>query len=713
MHASTYHRAAPLVWLGALATFALAGTGGCARLIGDLQAEEQGARLIVRVSVEGNDALSDGELTDRLAMRGKSGLNPFSDAVVLDNVQVALDRQRIKSVYAVNGYFHARVSDYRIIDLNEDLVEIRYQVVEGPPTRIAELSFDGFDKPPKAAAADDETRRLQVLHEALPTYVPLQKADVWNEEDYKAGKSRIRKAFRDRGFLHVKVGGTSFVDREANTAVVRYTIVPGALATLGKVTASGMKTITETRVLQRVPLEPKQILEPADLEGVERRVYDLGVFFSARAVPQYNPETKRTDLDIQVQEMPLRGWRAGVGIELDNERSEAYGLGGFEHKNLLGGLRRLDIEIKPSLVVLNSFFDIDKLGPAGSGGITFRQPSFGLEYLTFTARAGYELGFDQGYQSHKVEAYLGFAYRFWNPNLILQLGYKAEEHRFFAFSESLTLPLADRLGLAFRDAYSLRYGEFVATLDLRDNPFDARSGMFIEGRALGAFKVAGNQFEFAQFSGDLRFYLSPVPWMTFAIRTSGGYTMVPDGGETPLSIRFKGGGASSMRGFAAERMGPFICEHLGSTESRSGRADTLTNTLDAGTVVADQADTTIQPDLGSTDIDSLFANPASAAAGCPGSGNDRVYIGGNVIFEASAELRLRFFDVIGLVAFFDVGEVWLSPSRVDFGSLQMAPGVGVRYFSPIGPIRFDVGFLLTDPIDPLIPAFHLSLGQAF
>jgi outer membrane translocation and assembly module TamA len=70
------------------------------------------------------------------------------------------------------------------------------------------------------------------------------------------------------------------------------------------------------------------------------------------------------------------------------------------------------------------------------------------------------------------------------------------------------------------------------------------------------------------------------------------------------------------------------------------------------------------------------------------------------------------------VPFLDGADVTLTPGQLDLGDLHWAAGLGLRYDTLVGPIRFDVGYRLNrfgaeepDPGDRL--AFHLSMGQAF
>jgi translocation and assembly module TamA len=88
-------------------------------------------------------------------------------------------------------------------------------------------------------------------------------------------------------------------------------------------------------------------------------------------------------------------------------------------------------------------------------------------------------------------------------------------------------------------------------------------------------------------------------------------------------------------------------------------------------------------------------------------------IGGRSLFEVSGEVRARVTETIGVVAFVDAGTAFTSTFPDFDDELRIGVGPGIRYFSPIGPFRVDVGF----PVNPRDSddAFQLyiSLGQAF
>ena len=98
-----------------------------------------------------------------------------------------------------------------------------------------------------------------------------------------------------------------------------------------------------------------------------------------------------------------------------------------------------------------------------------------------------------------------------------------------------------------------------------------------------------------------------------------------------------------------------------------------------------------------------------------------VPVGGNSLFALSTELRARIRRNLGAVAFLDSGNVWADTWGINLRDLRYAIGSGLRYQTPVGPIRFDFGYQL-NPIPGLLVdgepqsrrwRMHFSIGQAF
>jgi outer membrane translocation and assembly module TamA len=96
-------------------------------------------------------------------------------------------------------------------------------------------------------------------------------------------------------------------------------------------------------------------------------------------------------------------------------------------------------------------------------------------------------------------------------------------------------------------------------------------------------------------------------------------------------------------------------------------------------------------------------------------------IGGRTLMEVSTEARVRLTSRMSGVVFLDGGNVWTDPWQIEAGDMRWAAGPGLRYDTPIGPFRIDLGIQL-NPISGLLIngqperrqwRVHFSIGQAF
>jgi outer membrane protein insertion porin family len=194
-----------------------------------------------------------------------------------------------------------------------------------------------------------------------------------------------------------------------------------------------------------------------------------------------------------------------------------------------------------------------------------------------------------------------------------------------------------------------------------DNPLNARRGYQIAGHLELAPKGFPGQYHYNMLTGDARYYLPLGARLSLANRVQIGSldALNQDPGNVPFAKRFFLGGSSSIRGWGRYEVSPL------------------------------------------------------GTSGLP--------IGGNSVFAFSSELRAVVRGSLGGVLFLDGGNVWAREWDVDPGDLRYAVGVGLRYQTAVGPIRFDFGRQL-NPIDGLVvngePALrkwriHFSIGQAF
>jgi outer membrane protein insertion porin family len=210
------------------------------------------------------------------------------------------------------------------------------------------------------------------------------------------------------------------------------------------------------------------------------------------------------------------------------------------------------------------------------------------------------------------------------------------------------------------------------TYDKRDNRLYPTKGMLLFGSVELAPAWLGGNFNFARFQAYARFYF-PLPLgMVFKTQFTIGYIAELDpNNPLPISEQYLLGGINSLRGYALNSISPTL----------------LIGTLARGDFVASQFTT-----------------------------------GGNKEFIANFELEFPIVAKAGVrgVIFFDAGNVFAVDAnffqdrqyRLPLG-LFLATGFGVRWFSPVGPLRFEWGIPLTPrPQDQGI-LFEFTIGNSF
>ena len=216
--------------------------------------------------------------------------------------------------------------------------------------------------------------------------------------------------------------------------------------------------------------------------------------------------------------------------------------------------------------------------------------------------------------------------------------------------EAQTGVATDALG---RVNYTLIGVPVSASYDTTDSKLDPTRGVRVSASVSGFPTAFGSTVDIVQAKARASAYYSIDPDLRFVLAGLLGAGAMGGAAleDIPANWRFYAGGGGSVRGYAFDSLGPY--------------------------------------------------GPYGAV------------VGGRSLFVASAELRIRVTDTIGIVPFFDTGNAFASNFPNFSAPLYSAVGIGLRYYTAIGPIRADVAFPLerregTGPV-----AFYVSIGQAF
>ncbi|MFO0744179.1 MAG: sorting and assembly machinery component 50 [Myxococcota bacterium] len=664
-------------------------------------------------------------------------LDASATKAAVDMAELGTDARRVESMYAARGYFRARTLPFEVVSRGNRTARLELRVREGPVTVVSEVVFAGITPSDDDAAMN---ARLEEIRRELPDLVLLSKGDVWDEDLYLRSLDLVQRAFRERGFIHATVTGDNWVSREKHEAAVWFAIEHGPLVrSEGEPIIVGQHHIPKRRIRARVGIEDGDILEAKLLRETELDVSDLGAFFSVQvraqrvnakgevlppdaptpvmpapgalspapppanapaptqpvvpplgpAAPTVAPDDDdevldsepvdilppRVPVEVQLQEASEWDLSIGPAAVADSNKFELALPMSFTHRNLFDQVIALRASAKPALV-FPDFFNGDRKSDWGLlARLGLSVPTFIEEFLRFDIEATFERDVTQATKKQELGGRAGLSRRF-GGGLSGRIGYNVSQVRYFKdgalknVSPALVLDLAD---FRYDKSDFVTWLGLTTVYDARDSIFDARHG------AYGSLSLdygdgwTGSDVTFVRGSLEARGYitLDAVPWLTVGLRTKIGATWFPQGQGTPESIRFKSGGPTSNRGFSTNQMGDYLC------------ADNKQHPHDP---IASANDPT-----------------------CPDAATDRVYIGGNYVFENNVELRFQPGS-FGFVVFMDIGRLWSRYQDIDLSKLFVTVGPGLRIATPVGPLRFDLGLLLGKHRDRV---FNFTLGQAF
>jgi len=640
-------------------------------------------RVVRGLSFVGNRALDDYTLESAIATTKSSwwARSQFvrwlglGEKRYFNEVEFRRDVVRLILLYRQSGYMNA-VVDTSVRRTARD-VYATFRIHEGDPVRVARLDVRGLD-----GIFDVEK---------LKRDLPLQVGDPFNRFFMQASADTIVARLRTNGFPYAEV--LRNFDSEAGIlkAEVEFDAQPGPRMRIGEVLIHGLRDVDTGTVRRVMSVRPGNSFNQEALYQTQRDLYGMGVFSSVNVVlldsvaPQETVQRDSTVRTlIQVQEGPAHQVRAGFGyatVECFRVQS------GWTAHDFLGGARTLDLSARLSKLgagtpehttgfkqFCNPFagtWTFDTLNY--TFGITLRQPAFlsrsHVATVGFVAERRSEFGI------YTREAIGGNADLTLNTRgrLPVTLGYSYAVGRTLAADGIYCslFRLCDEVSRKFlRDRRQFGAVTISVVRDRVNSVLDPSEGSITTATLLHSSHVVGSQapYEFNRGEIEVAKYYPISRRSVFAWRLRGG-TILPRniqlGGQTvayvPPDQRFYGGGPNSVRGYGRNELGPRVYV-LHDTTSR--------NAIDsAATAQAGEK---------------VFRGVSAAPTG------------GNTAIILNAELRIPspiFTQRMRLGLFVDAGQVWeRGEELVTIRGMRVTPGAGVRFATPLGPVRIDAAY---------------------
>ena len=661
--------------------------------------------IIGKVTFHGNKKIK----TDDLQEKVKVNLyQPFDEKKFVESIT------GIQEAYEKKNYYLMEIA-HRFQAMADGNTELIFDIHERSPTYIRQVQFIG-----NKVFTDAELRDI-VKTKKRGGFSFLSGSGKYKEEQIKQDVMRLTFHYLKNGYIKVNVEPASvYLTKDRRYFFVTFKIQEGDRYHVGKVDVSGDILTTREELLQQLQTKQGQIynreLIEGDIQKMEYRYGDQGYAFAhVRPLTNLDEVAKTADLDFHVEkgnrvriekieiegntitrdkvirrELKIKEGDIYSESRLAESREKVQALGFFKQVNFAtprgstddAVILKISVEEQPTgsfnigagfstaenfifsgSIQKNNFFGYGISGQISAEMSKIRQ-QFELDFTDpYFLDSEWMLGtsaFRSVYQFNDFdrESYGGsvsIGHRFFD-HASITLGYDAEQVKVTSFSTTVPeLFRANTSGLTSD-------GSLLLARDTRDNRIFARKGTLNSLKLEYSGKALGGDNDFFRVTGRTQYY-QPVIW-GITLKGFGriGYVDSLSNKSVPLFERFFMGGVNSLRGYFPQSVGPRL------------------------------------------------RIPVSDS-----SGDSEFVYGGNKMWITNLELELPIYDPAGLrfVSFYDVGNSFAEDENFSITKVRQDYGFGLRWVSPMGPLRFEWGI----PINPrpgesdLI--FNFTIGQFF
>ena len=606
----------------------------------------------VSLRIQGNKYFDLATLRERMLLRTATYPRFPRGRYSLQYLERDLDA--IRDLYRSNGFREIDFVTRQEDDFQGKVGQIglSIQLNEGPQSFVSALNLKGVED-------RDRSYFRGVLHST--------EGQPFSDLNIATDRDTILGYFFDQGYPNAALDYESLPSDDAHRVNVTFTVKRGDRQFVRDVLVGGLRQTRRVLTSRSISVKPGEALSQTSITESQRRLYDLGIFAKVQTALE-NPDGLEPSKNVlyKVEEASRYSVNAGVGAEIariggvnSTELSNPAGATGFSPRVSLG-ISRLNLfglghtaSLQTRFSTLQQRALLSYLVPRFKGARNFD--------LQFTAL------FDESrdvrtFSARRLEGSVQFGERL-SKSLTAQYRFTYRKVNILGtpFVNSLLIPQLQQ---------PVRVGLVSTTLiqDRRDDPTDPRSGVYntldiglasgLLGSETGFWRVLLKNATYHRLGKD--FVLARYTTLGDVHQYSGACDAARDlsSCDIPLAERFFGGGSSTHRGFP---------------DNQAGQRDPVT--------------------------------------GFP--------LGGRALLFNTVELRFPLFgDNFGGVLFHDIGNVYTKFSAIslrfrqrdlqDFDYAVQSAGIGLRYRTPVGPIRVD---LALSPDPPRFYGFRGTIDQ--
>jgi len=617
---------------------------------------------IRRVSFAGNEKVPDAVL--RTVMQTQEGgfLSFINDSGTFQQDVFERDLTLLMAYYYDLGYVTVKIGTPQImLSADKRFMYINIPIEEGPPFDIGKIDFKGD----LVLAKDEYYRRLRT-----------KSGQRFSRSRLGQDMVGLNDLYKDRGYAYVNIAPQTPINMDKRLVDISFEIEKGSKVYFERINIRG-NTKTRDKVIRReMKVSEGELYSQTNLDVSKARVQALGYFEKVDVSTKRGSSDEFIEVNVEVAEKPTGTFQIGAGFSsVENFIAQAQ----ISQNNLFG--RGQTLALQAQLSGLRQLFSLRFIEPyffdsKWTFGVdvynqTLLQSTFARNATGGDLSWGYPLSYEtRAFVTYKLET-VGVSTS--AAGLIFSQGVSST-------TSANSVANLFRGGITSSVRASLSY-------DTRDNRLFPRNGLYDNLYVEVADKFTGSENVFVRYGGFARFY-KPI-WGPFVLHVNletGIITSRLPGG-VPITERYILGGINDIRGFRLRTLSPII----------------------------------------------FAQNPGEPTALQP------LPLGGNLQLVWNNEIEVPLFKTVGIsaVVFFDAGnaynleEKWCNreanaanniskkfdpcfsfPSSIIEGA-RRSVGWGIRWFSPIGPLRFEWGIPLDRQPgeDPLV--FEFTIGNFF
>jgi len=628
-------------------------------------------------------------VSDRKAQRymgqKTGGILPwFTSQGNFSQVDLDNDLYVLRSVMLEHGFVDAQVHEPKVyLSPDKRYISISIHVDEGPRYRVGKIDVQGDWVPSEGLTRDAAMRliagetvaEVQEFPDGQPTNVwhefvsitdalmgapePLISGEWFQLSRLQVVLGSIADLYGDQGYAFTSVVPLTETDPETGVVDITFDVQKGEKVSIGQINITGNDPTFDKTVRREIPISEGEIYQGSALREARQRLERTGFFETVRISTPRGSAPDVLDMNVEVVEQPTGSFSVGAGF---SSVDQFVFTGNISKNNWLGLGYVMSAAVNWSV-------------NRQQGNLSFADPHLMDSRWTLNVDA-YSMNTQYYEDTYRRGAGIGIGrYLDEREDLRLNVSYNLEDvglTSITAYQKRLLGGQMYRNGLTSIAGISL-------VVDKRNNRIHPTKGFYgsLQVSLAGGFvvneklvTVLGGEFNFAETKLNIRGFYPILPntdRVVFKFNSTLGWIKSTDGTVVPYIHRYRAGGIKSVRGYNWYSLGPTI------------------------------------RNLGSED---------------PTRADDRLIVGGTEIWVNNFEIEVQLIPDAGIsgVVFFDAGNAFGDPygvGHMSISGMRFGYGFGIRWFSPIGPLRFELGFPVNPYPDERKSVFDFSIGSFF